>query len=103
MAEDPLNSLKVNYAHLDDIAEQIRVRRTLLEQQMEAAWREVKKVDQAWQGEAKEMFNAIDKQWHARATEIKEQLQKIQTLVQEGRGNYRATDLKAASLFQQLG
>nr|WP_243275083.1 WXG100 family type VII secretion target [Streptomyces albus] len=94
--------LKVNYAHVVSIAEQLRKRRTLLEDQMEAVWTEVKKVDEAWEGEAKEMFRAIDRQWHARANDIKAQLDKIEKLILEGKDHYQMTDKKGESLFAQL-
>jgi len=101
MAEDPLNALKVNYSHLDEIAQQINVRKKLIEQQMEALWAEVKKVDQAWDGEAREMFNAIEKQWEARANDISSQLTAVEKVIRIGSPQYHATDKKAATLFEQ--
>ncbi|MBO8189651.1 WXG100 family type VII secretion target [Streptomyces spirodelae] len=101
-AENQLDTLKVNYGHLDSIAEELKNRRTQIETQMDAIWAEVKKVDQAWEGEAKEMFRAIDKQWHARANDIKAQLDKVEKLIHEGKGHYHMTDKKGASLFQQI-
>ncbi|MBE9500522.1 WXG100 family type VII secretion target [Streptomyces qinglanensis] len=103
MSEDPLSSLKVNYSHLTDIADQIKIRRQLVEEQMQKLWQEVKKAESIWQGEAAEMFGAVEKQWDARAAHIKDQLTKIENLVREGSGRYRATDLKARGLFEQIG
>ncbi|WP_369200965.1 WXG100 family type VII secretion target [Streptomyces sp. PU-14G] len=102
-AEDPLSALKVNYSHLDEIAEQIRLRKQMVIDQMEALWREVQKTEDVWEGEAKQMFRAVDKQWHARASDIKEQLGRIENLVRDGSGKYHATDLKASRLFEQIG
>ncbi|MGP3972429.1 WXG100 family type VII secretion target [Streptomyces sp. 8N114] len=102
MAEDPLSSLKVNYSHLDEIAQQINIRKKLVEQQMRDLWAEVKKVDQAWDGEAREMFNAIEKQWQARANDISTQLAAVEKVIRHGSPQYQATDKKAASLFEQI-
>jgi WXG100 family type VII secretion target len=94
--------MEVHYGTVEQIAGDIKVRRDLLERQLEALWAAVGKVDDAWQGDAKEAFGLIKKQWEQRVQSITSTLSQMETKVRQGSDQYQATDKKAASFFNDL-
>ncbi|GAA2636433.1 WXG100 family type VII secretion target [Streptomyces axinellae] len=94
--------MEVHYGTVEQIAGDIKVRRELLERQLEALWSAVNKVDDAWEGDARQAFNLIKRQWDQRVQSISTTLTTMETKVRNGNDQYQATDKKAASFFDDL-
>lgn len=96
------DELRVNYATVTQLADEIKRGREMVERQINDLWDEVQKVDNAWKGEAREMFNVAKAEWERRAQSIKTTLTSVESKVRLGSEDYQATDRKAASGFQNF-
>ncbi|MDJ1132642.1 WXG100 family type VII secretion target [Streptomyces iconiensis] len=95
--------MEIHYATVEQIAGDIKVRRELLDRQLEALWAAVSKVDDAWEGDARAAFNIIKKQWDQRVQSLSSTLTQMETKVRQGNDQYQATDRHAAKFFENLG
>ncbi|MER6215264.1 WXG100 family type VII secretion target [Streptomyces sp. NPDC048387] len=92
---------RVRYESVQQMADRIRiVSRNILKDldEMEAA---VKVVTDTWDGEAHREYVALQKKYHARADHMQKQLEKVAQLIERGKGDYRATDVKSSRLFTE--
>ncbi|MFF4576798.1 WXG100 family type VII secretion target [Streptomyces sp. NPDC001389] len=92
---------RVRYGSVQQMADRIRVvSRNILKDldEMEAA---VKVVTDTWDGEAHREYVALQKKYHARADHMQKQLEAVARLIERGKGDYRATDVKASRLFTE--
>ncbi|MFJ8164793.1 WXG100 family type VII secretion target [Streptomyces sp. NPDC096136] len=92
---------RVRYESVQQMADRIRVvSRNILKDldEMEAA---VKVVTDTWDGEAHREYVALQKKYHARADHMQKQLEAVARLIERGKGDYRATDVKASRLFTE--
>ncbi|MCF6524908.1 WXG100 family type VII secretion target [Streptomyces sp. JJ36] len=96
------DELRVHYGTVGQLADDINKGQRTVQAQLDALWDAVKRVDDAWEGEARQMFNAAKAQWDARANSIRTTLQTIETKVRQGSDDYQATDRKAASYFENF-
>ncbi|WP_326687628.1 MULTISPECIES: WXG100 family type VII secretion target [unclassified Streptomyces] len=94
--------MEVHYGTVEQIAGDIKVRRELLERQLDALWGAVTKVDDAWEGDARQAFNIIKRKWDQRVNSLTSTLTRMETTVRNGKDQYHATDKKAASFFDDL-
>ncbi|KIF02705.1 hypothetical protein PL81_28440 [Streptomyces sp. RSD-27] len=92
---------RVRYESVQQMADRIRVvSRNILKDldDMEAA---VKVVTDTWDGEAHREYVALQRKYHARADHMQKQLEAVARLIERGKGDYRATDVKASRLFTE--
>ncbi|MEW1638755.1 WXG100 family type VII secretion target [Streptomyces sp. NPDC093801] len=92
---------RVRYESVQQMADRIRVvSRNILKDldEMEAA---VKVVTDTWDGEAHREYVALQRKYHARADHMQKQLEAVARLIERGKGDYRATDVKASRLFTE--
>ncbi|MCX5375501.1 WXG100 family type VII secretion target [Streptomyces sp. NBC_00091] len=92
---------RVRYESVQQMADRIRVvSKNILKDldEMEAA---VKVVTDTWDGEAHIEYLSLQKKYHARADHMQKQLEGVAQLIERGKGDYRATDVKASRLFTE--
>ncbi|GHF74728.1 hypothetical protein GCM10010218_64740 [Streptomyces mashuensis] len=91
--------LKVSYAHVEELAQAIDAAAKVVEDNLKDIWAAVNMVSDSWEGEARQMFNAADAQFHARGNHIKETLTKVASTIRHGSQSYHETDRRASRLF----
>ncbi|MFI0814000.1 WXG100 family type VII secretion target [Streptomyces sp. NPDC021098] len=101
MAGDP-QEIKVTYNSLADTAGDLERGAKMVRQQIDAIIAAVKTVTSGWEGEAHETMQAAEAKFRARAEQIEIELGKMASKIREGSMDYRATDKKAAQLFQDI-
>ncbi|MEV7546007.1 WXG100 family type VII secretion target [Streptomyces sp. NPDC089915] len=92
---------RVRYDSVQQMADRIRVvSRNILKdlEEMESA---VKVVTDTWDGEAHREYVALQKKYHARASHMQQRLEAVARLIERGKDDYRATDVKASRLFTE--
>ncbi|EFL22836.1 hypothetical protein SSOG_02550 [Streptomyces himastatinicus ATCC 53653] len=94
--------IKVTYNSLADTAGDLRRGSKMVREQIDAIITAVKAVTDGWEGEAHEMMQAAEKQFRNRAQHIDSTLQEMAAKIEHGSMDYRATDKKAAQLFQDI-
>ncbi|MGE7388860.1 WXG100 family type VII secretion target [Streptomyces sp. NPDC004126] len=101
MAGNQDGHTRVRYESVQQMADRIRVvSRNILKdlEEMEAA---VKVVTDTWDGEAHLAYVDLQKKYHGRADNMQKQLEGVARLIERGKGDYRATDVKASRLFTE--
>jgi len=101
VAGDP-QEIKVTYNSLNDTAGDLERGAKMVRQQIDAIIAAVKTVTEGWEGEAHETMQAAEKQFRGRAEQIETELKHMATKIRQGSMDYRATDKKAAQLFQDI-
>ncbi|WP_267893805.1 WXG100 family type VII secretion target [Streptomyces sp. RTd22] len=101
VAGDP-QEIKVTYSSMQDTAGDLQRGAKMVREQIDAIIAAVKTVTGGWEGEAHEMMQAAEQQFRNRATHIESTLRDMANKVHEGSMDYRATDKKAAQLFQDI-
>ena len=93
------STTRVRYESVQDMANRIRlVSRNIIKdlQEMDSA---LKVVTDTWEGEAHIEYVALQTKYRAKAEHMKDRLEQVARLIEQGRDGYRSTDMKAASLF----
>ncbi|WP_405978321.1 WXG100 family type VII secretion target [Streptomyces sp. NBC_00158] len=101
MTGTPDGHTRVRYENVQQMADRIRVvSRNILKdlQEMESA---VKVVTDTWDGEAHVAYVDLQRKYHRRADGMHKQLEAVARLIERGKGDYRATDVKASRLFTE--
>ena len=91
--------LKVTYASLHEASEAIKKQANLLEHDLNDLLGRVRAVSAHWDGEAKQAFDAVAREWENRTHHMHEVLESIAGKVQIASGSYSAADKKAAGYF----
>ncbi|MEU4948266.1 WXG100 family type VII secretion target [Streptomyces lavendulae] len=92
---------RVRYESVQQMADRIRVvSKNILKDldEMEAA---VKVVTNTWDGEAHLEYVNLQTKYHRRADHMQQELEKVAQIIERGKGDYRATDVKASRLFTE--
>jgi WXG100 family type VII secretion target len=93
------SELKVTYASLHEASEAIKKQAGILEHDLDDLLGRVRSVAAYWDGEAKQAFDVVAKEWEQRTRHMHEVLNSIAAKVQIASGHYSAADKKAASYF----
>lgn len=93
-------NLRVTYGAVEQTAADIERSAKELQAELDRIWGAVKRVSNSWEGEAHQAFQAAERQWNARASHIQSTLHEVATKIRSGSADYRATDRRAAGLFQ---
>ncbi|MFD0270699.1 WXG100 family type VII secretion target [Streptomyces sp. NPDC127106] len=92
---------RVRYESVQEMANRIRtVSKNIIDDlaEMEQA---LKVVTDTWDGEAHKEYVTLQGKYRQKADHMKEQLEKVAQLIERGKGDYRATDVKASRLFTE--
>ncbi|MFJ9341540.1 WXG100 family type VII secretion target [Streptomyces sp. NPDC101733] len=92
---------RVRYDSVQQMADRIRIVSNNIQkdlQEMEAA---VKVVTDTWDGEAHLAYVDLQRKYHASADTMQRQLSDTAVKIEQGKGSYRATDVKASRLFTE--
>ncbi|MFG2619123.1 WXG100 family type VII secretion target [Streptomyces sp. NPDC048507] len=92
---------RVRYESVQQMADRIRVvSKNILKDldEMEAA---VKVVTDTWDGEAHMEYVNLQTKYHRSADHMQQELEKVARIIEQGKGDYRATDVKASRLFTE--
>ncbi|MCX5194012.1 WXG100 family type VII secretion target [Streptomyces sp. NBC_00249] len=92
---------RVRYESVQQMADRIRtVSRNILKdlEEMEQA---VKVVTDTWDGEAHLEYVNLQRKYHRAATHMQQRLESVAQIIERGKGEYRATDLRASRLFTE--
>ncbi|UNO41063.1 WXG100 family type VII secretion target [Streptomyces sp. MST-110588] len=91
--------LRVTYAAVEQTAADIERAAKELQAELDKIWAAVKRVSNAWEGEAHQAFQAAERQWNSRASHIQSTLHQVSAKVRAGSADYQATDRRAAGFF----
>ncbi|QNP69839.1 WXG100 family type VII secretion target [Streptomyces roseirectus] len=91
--------MAVKYGGLDAITTELGAQAAKLEADLQALKSAVLRVAAGWEGEAAEAFGQKMKEWDTNAANIHSALVTIGHKVTDASGDYRGSDLKAASYF----
>ncbi|MFD3699583.1 WXG100 family type VII secretion target [Streptomyces sp. NPDC058646] len=92
---------KVQYESVQAMANRIRqVSKNIVEdlREMDQA---VKVVTDTWDGEAHAAYEQLQRKYRGKADHMKDQLEQVAVLIERGKSDYRATDVKASRLFTE--
>ncbi|MDQ1007964.1 WXG100 family type VII secretion target [Streptomyces sp. V4I23] len=92
---------RVRYESVQEMANRIRtVSRNIIKdlEEMDAA---LTVVTGTWDGEAHREYVALQKKYKGKAIDMRDRLDKIAQLIEQGKDGYRHTDKKASSLFTE--
>ncbi|MFD0343556.1 WXG100 family type VII secretion target [Streptomyces sp. NPDC127117] len=99
MGHDP--NTKVKYETVQEMANRIRaVSRNIVKdlEEMDAA---LKVVTDTWDGEAHGKYVSLQGKYKGRAEHMKDRLEQVARIVENGKDSYRATDHKASLAFSE--
>ncbi|MFC8587814.1 WXG100 family type VII secretion target [Streptomyces sp. NPDC003444] len=92
---------RVRYESVQEMANRIRaVSQNIIKdiQEMDTA---LKVVTDTWDGDAHREYEILQGKYKKRAEDMKERLEKVAKIVEQGKDSYRATDVKASRLFTE--
>ncbi|MFF5565066.1 WXG100 family type VII secretion target [Streptomyces sp. NPDC012623] len=89
----------VKYSSLTEAAGSIRTQAGKLQNSLDAIAAKIASISELWEGEAREAYNAGQKQWNKDATEIQKNLTDIAAAVEQAGPTYHGGDKKAAANF----
>ncbi|MET8508207.1 WXG100 family type VII secretion target [Streptomyces sp. NPDC015232] len=92
---------KVRYESVQEMANRIRAVSKNIVQDLEKMDRALKVVTDTWDGDAHREYEILQGKYKHRATDMKDRLEKIAQIVEQGKDSYRATDVKASRLFTE--
>ncbi|MCX4806118.1 MULTISPECIES: WXG100 family type VII secretion target [unclassified Streptomyces] len=92
---------RVRYETVQQMADRIRtVSKNILKdlEEMDSA---LKVVTDTWDGTAHEQYVQLQTKYKGKADSMQKQLEHVAQLIERGKGDYRATDVKASRLFTE--
>ncbi|MFF3018497.1 WXG100 family type VII secretion target [Streptomyces sp. NPDC057939] len=92
---------RVRYDSVQQMADRIRTVSNNIVKDLAEMEQAVKVVTDTWDGEAHLEYVALQTKYHRRADHMRRQLESVARLIEQGKGDYRATDLKASRLFTE--
>lgn len=92
---------KVRYSSVALMAERLRFLAKDTVEDLNRMEQAIKVVTDTWDGEAHREYLALQKKYRMRANNMKDQLDHISRIIEEGKGKYQATDKKASQLFTE--
>jgi WXG100 family type VII secretion target len=98
-AADP--NTRVRYESLQEMANRIRVVSRNIIKDLEEMDSALSVVTSTWDGDAHREYVALQKKYKGRAEDMRDRLDKIAQLIEQGKDGYRHTDKKASSLFSE--
>lgn len=92
---------RVRYESVQEMANRIRLVSKKIVTDLQEMDQALKVVTDTWDGEAHAAYITLQGKYKAKADHMHHQLEKVATLIEHGKGQYRATDVKASRLFTE--
>ncbi|MGW7362992.1 WXG100 family type VII secretion target [Streptomyces sp. NPDC054841] len=92
---------KVRYDSVQEIANRIRVVSQNIIKDLEEMDNALKVVTGTWDGEAHQGYVDLQKKYKFKAEDMRDRLEVVAKLVEQGKDSYRSTDIKASRLFTE--
>ncbi|MBT2403531.1 MULTISPECIES: WXG100 family type VII secretion target [unclassified Streptomyces] len=92
---------RVRYETVQQMADRIRAISDQIIKDLETMGTALKVVTDTWDGEAHTAYVGLQRDYKGRAHHMKQTLEKVAQLIEQGKGDYRATDVKASRLFTE--
>ncbi|GAA2654357.1 MULTISPECIES: WXG100 family type VII secretion target [Streptomyces] len=92
---------KVRYESVQQMADRIRVVSGNIIQDLKEMETALKVVTDTWDGDAHQEYVTLQGKYRAKADHMQKTLEQVARLIEQGKGDYRATDVKASRLFTE--
>ncbi|MFD7626869.1 WXG100 family type VII secretion target [Streptomyces sp. NPDC059851] len=92
---------RVRYESVQEMANRIRTVSKKIITDLEEMERALKVVTDTWDGEAHTSYVELQGRYKGKAEHMKNKLEQVAQLIERGKGDYRATDVKASRLFTE--
>ncbi|MGW0752842.1 WXG100 family type VII secretion target [Streptomyces sp. NPDC002587] len=92
---------RVRYETVQQMADRIRVVSKNIITDLNEMEQALKVVTDTWDGEAHGQYVQLQAKYKGKADHMQKQLEQVAQLIERGKGDYRATDLKASRLFTE--
>ncbi|MFE5810034.1 WXG100 family type VII secretion target [Streptomyces sp. NPDC056491] len=92
---------RVRYETVQQMADRIRVVSKNILKDLAEMEQALKVVTDTWDGEAHAEYVNLQTKYKAKADVMNAELEKMAKLIERGKGDYRATDIKASRLFTE--
>ncbi|MEV7524144.1 WXG100 family type VII secretion target [Streptomyces sp. NPDC091371] len=92
---------KITYESVQQMANRIRKVSEKIVEDLAAMDQALKVVTDTWDGEAHAAYVQLQAKYKGRADHMKHQLEQVAQLIERGKADYRATDVKASRLFTE--
>lgn len=92
---------RVRYETVQQMADRIRVVSSNILKDLDEMEQALKVVTDTWDGEAHREYVTLQGKYKGKADLMNKELEKIAKLIEQGKGDYRATDVKASRLFTE--
>lgn len=92
---------RVRYETVQQMADRIRVVSKNILTDLTEMEQALKVVTDTWDGEAHAQYIQLQAKYKGKADHMQKQLEQVAQLIERGKGDYRATDVKASRLFTE--
>ncbi|MFF1838914.1 WXG100 family type VII secretion target [Streptomyces sp. NPDC058231] len=92
---------KVRYESVQEMANRIRTVSQNIVKDLQEMNTALKVVTDTWDGEAHREYMALQHKYRGRANDMKDRLEQVAKIIENGKGQYRATDLKSSRAFTE--
>ncbi len=92
---------RVRYETVQQMADRIRVVSSNILKDLDDMESALKVVTDTWDGEAHREYVTLQGKYRTKADTMNKELEKVARLIEQGKGDYRATDIKASRLFTE--
>ncbi|MFG2981068.1 WXG100 family type VII secretion target [Streptomyces sp. NPDC048258] len=92
---------RVRYETVQQMADRIRVVSKNIITDLNEMEQALKVVTDTWDGEAHGQYVQLQAKYKGKADHMQKTLEQVAQLIERGKGDYRATDVKASRLFTE--
>ncbi|MEJ8642244.1 WXG100 family type VII secretion target [Streptomyces sp. MS1.HAVA.3] len=92
---------RVRYETVQQMADRIRVVSGNILRDLDAMGTALKVVTDTWDGEAHREYVNLQTKYKGKADQMHQDLEKVAKQIEQGKSEYRATDVKASRLFTE--
>ncbi|MFF4424457.1 WXG100 family type VII secretion target [Streptomyces sp. NPDC001549] len=92
---------KVKYETVQQMADRIRAVSSNIVLDLKEMESALKVVTDTWDGDAHAEYVNLQTKYKSKADHMKQKLEEVARLIEQGKGDYRATDVKASRLFTE--
>ncbi|WP_328301112.1 WXG100 family type VII secretion target [Streptomyces sp. NBC_00435] len=92
---------KVRYESVQVMADRIRIVSDNIKKDLDDMGAALTVVTDTWDGEAHAQYIELQRKYNGKADHMRAQLRQVADLIERGKNDYRATDVKASRLFTE--
>ncbi|MFF5448302.1 WXG100 family type VII secretion target [Streptomyces sp. NPDC012888] len=93
--------MKVRYESVQEMANRLRAVSKKIVDDLTEMDQALKVVTDTWDGEAHAQYVQLQAKYKGRAEHMRDTLENVAKLIEQGKSDYRATDVKASRLFTE--